>query len=253
MKAVFGGRAAFSYDSSMRSAMAIFHVPFEDLGTLEPELRSAGFEIHPLDASTSDLKNADVLAPDLLIVMGGPVGVYETEAYPFLEDEVALIRERLTAQKPTLGICLGAQLMAAAVGARVYPGTQGKEIGWGTLQKGRDAERCPSLSSLFDEGVRVLHWHGDTFDLPACALHLARTSQYENQAFALGNYALALQFHPEVTAPALERWYVGHCAELSGAKISIPQLRRDSLRYAPHLQASAKVMWKEWLKFLSFI
>ena len=233
--------------------MAIFHVPFEDLGTLEPELRNAGFEIHSLDASTSDLKNADTLAPDLLVVMGGPVGVYETEAYPFLEDEVVLIRKRLTAQKPTLGICLGAQLMAAALGARVYPGTKGKEIGWGALQKGRDAERCHSLQALFEEGVRVLHWHGDTFDLPVGAFHLARTSQYENQAFAMGNYALAMQFHPEVTASALERWYVGHCAELSGAGIPIPQLRRESIRFASQLQASAKVVWSEWLKSQSFI
>jgi|SRR6185312_1457087 len=236
----------------MRSATAIFHVPFEDLGTLEPELRNAGFEIQVLDASTSDLKKADAITPDLLIVMGGPVGVYETEAYPFLEDEIALVRKRLIAQKPTLGICLGAQLMAAALGARVYPGTKGKEIGWGALQKGRDTERCPSLESLFYESIRVLHWHGDTFDLPAGAFHLACTSQYENQAFMMGNYALALQFHPEVTASALERWYVGHCAELSGARISIPQLRSDSKRYAAQLQVAAKIMWKKWITSLSF-
>src|SRR4051812_8294112 len=153
----------------MRSATVILHVPFEDLGTLEPELLSAGLKIKMLDASTSNLKDTDAITPDLLVVMGGPVGVYETDAYPFIQDEMDLIRTRLLKQKPTLGICLGAQLMAATMGARVYPGRNGKEIGWGAIQKGRDADHYPWFYSLFEEGVRVLHWHGDTFDLPAGA------------------------------------------------------------------------------------
>lgn len=205
----------------MPSATAVLHIAFEDLGTLAPVLRDAGFQVELQDASTFDFKRAAAGTADLLVVMGGPIGVYETEAYPFLQDELALLRKRLAAGRPTLGICLGAQLMAAALGARVYPGKNGKEIGWSPIQAGPDANRFPGLAGLFEDDLRVLHWHGDTFDLPAGALHLARTAQYQNQAFAMGSHALALQFHPEVTARSLERWYVGHCGELSGAGIKV--------------------------------
>src|SRR5690242_20401711 len=116
----------------MRSATVIQHVAFEDLGTLEPALQAAGFTLQRLQAGVDDLC-IDPVACDLLIVLGGPVGVYERQAYPWIEDELALLRARLTAGAATLGICLGAQLMAAALGAEVYAGRHGKEIGWSPL------------------------------------------------------------------------------------------------------------------------
>jgi len=119
------------------------------------------------------------------VVLGGPIGVYEQQEYPFLTDEIACVRRRLDARRPILGICLGAQLMAAALGARVFPGKNGKEIGWAPLQAGPDAAlrrglpRCSTLDSLSSIGMGY-------FDLPPNALHLASSELYVNQAFAIG-------------------------------------------------------------------
>ena len=150
-------------------------------------------------------------AADLLVVLGGPIGAYEEELYPFLADELRVIERRLAAGRPVLGICLGSQLMARALGARVYPGT-GKEIGWAPLQltaAGRDSCLAP-----LGGGAPVLHWHGDTFDLPKGASLLASTPRYKNQAFAWQRHGLALQCHIEATAAGLERWYIGHACEI---------------------------------------
>src|SRR5580704_17231810 len=120
----------------MRTALAITHVAFEDLGSLGIELTHAGFYIELIDACTTDMHAIDALDPDLIVTLGGPDGVYDHDAYPFIEVEIELLRSRLAAKRPTLGICLGAQLMAAALGARVYPGLHGKELGWAPIYTG---------------------------------------------------------------------------------------------------------------------
>jgi GMP synthase (glutamine-hydrolysing) len=229
-------------------ALVILHLAFEDLGSLRPVLTAAGFFLDIVEASTVDWRALSATAPDLVVVMGGPIGVYERSAYPFLDTELGFLRARLAAERPTIGICLGAQLMAGALGASVHPGTQGKEIGWGALEPGVAAAEFPELRRLLSPEVRVLHWHGDTFDLPPHAKHLAATAQYTNQAFALGNYGLAVQFHPEVTAAGLERWYVGHACELSQARVDVNALRAQSRRWAPALELAAAPFWREWLE-----
>src|SRR5580692_9308128 len=108
----------------------VSHLPFEDLGSLGPELLRRGFMIHSIEAATAKFPVPEIQDSDLLVVLGGPIGVYDSDAYPFLAGEIDDLRRRLAAGKPTLGICLGAQLMAAALGARVYPGERGSEIGW---------------------------------------------------------------------------------------------------------------------------
>lgn len=225
---------------------AVFsHLPFEDLGSLEPELLRRGFEIETIDAATARFPMQAAQDCDLLIVMGGPIGVYDSADYPFLAGEIESIGQRLAARRPTLGICLGAQLMAAALGARVYPGDRGAEIGWfPTSPAGAHPDW---FSPLLADGLRLFHWHGDTFDLPAGAQHLAGTELYPNQAFALEDYALALQFHPEVTELGLERWYVGHACELGQKNISVKELRDDARKYAPALLGAAGQFWKNWL------
>jgi GMP synthase (glutamine-hydrolysing) len=231
----------------MRAALALTHVPFEDLGSLAEELAVRNYEIQVIDACTADLRSIDALAPQLLIVLGGPIGVYETVAYPFLQWELQMLRRRLTQNAPTLGICLGAQLMAAALGASVYPGRQGKEIGWATLQPGADANACAAIAELLIPDLPVLHWHGDTFDLPRGAAHLAASAQYPNQAWSIADTILGLQFHPEVLTTGLERWYVGHAGELAAAGIDVPQLRAAGLRFGPALYAAARRFWCRWL------
>jgi GMP synthase (glutamine-hydrolysing) len=184
------------------------------------------------------------------VVLGGPIGVYGQQDYPFLKDEIACIGQRLAARKPTLGICLGAQLMAAALGARVFPGQNGKEIGWSPIQAAPNAHPPEWFAPLLSPGLSVFHWHGDTFDLPKGARYLAKTERYENQAFAIDDFALALQFHPEVTADGLESWYVGHACELHHAGIQVQSLRSAARKYAPALEEAAAQFWKLWLDYI---
>ena len=179
----------------------------------------------------------------------GPISVNDIDEYPFIKDELEILTERLEADMPTLGICLGAQLIAKALGAKVYPG-QHKEIGWAPIQLD-DAGSRSALRHLAGEGVCVLHWHGETFDIPEYAEHLASSELYPNQAFSYGN-TLALQFHPEVTARALEQWYVGHTCEIHQIDgISVNKLRDDSRQFADTLQARAYTFFSEWLEQVS--
>lgn len=228
------------------TALAIRHVHFEDLGTLELSLRDAGYQIRYADAGLSDLPSFDALAADLLIVLGGPIGAYEDDLYPMLTAEVRLLEARLSAQRPTLGICLGAQLIARALGARVYP-TGTKEIGWAPVTLSPAGRESP-FRHLGEDQTAVLHWHGDTFDLPQGANLLASTAICRNQAFAWGKNTLAFQFHPEAIGARLEQWLIGHACEIAAAKLSVPALRADTQRYAPRLMMQARKCFDEWLQ-----
>ena len=237
--------------ASTLEAVVFSHLPFEDLGSLEPALERRGFAIRTIDVATARFPLADADRCDLLIVMGGPIGVYDSADYPFLAGEIESLRQRLAARKPTLGICLGAQLMAAALGARVYPGAHAAEIGWFPLLPPYAQPVVPEwFAPLLTKDLHLFHWHGDTFDLPAGALRLAKTNLYENQAFAIENYALALQFHPEVTESGLERWYVGHACELGLKRIPVQQLRTDARKHAPALLKAASQFWELWLDYI---
>lgn len=229
----------------MPHVLAIRHVAFEDLGTLAPVLGERGIDVRYAEAGDG-LADVDPLAPALLVVLGGPIGVYEAADYPFLADEIRLLEARLAAGRPLLGICLGCQLLAAALGARVYPGPA-KEIGWGPLTL-TAAGLGSVLAPLAGPGVQVLHWHGDTFDLPAGAVRLASTDRYANQAFAWGRMALGLQFHPEVTAAALEHWLIGHAGEIAGSDgVSVAQLRAAAAAHAGRLGLAATATFAAWL------
>lgn len=232
----------------LKTAVAIRHVHFEDLGTFEAVLTAAGYRIHYYDLGVHDLWTLDPPLADLLVVLGGPVGVYETDAYPFLAEERQILEARLKADRPTLGICLGAQQIAATLGAKVAPSGI-KEIGFSELTL-TDAGRVGPLRHL--EGVSVLHWHGDAFQIPEDAENLARTALCATQGFALGRNVLSLQFHPEVDACAgIERWLVGHAAELASAGVDPRALREDAQRFGPALRDAARKMLTEWLQGLA--
>ncbi|MCP3469167.1 glutamine amidotransferase [Bradyrhizobium sp. CCGUVB1N3] len=228
-----------------RSAVALRHVAFEDLGLLAPIMEREGWNVSFCDAPVDDLSHPSIRDADLVIVLGGPIGVYETESYPFITREISLIEHRFGRDLPTLGICLGAQLMAKALGARVYAGAV-KEIGWGSITLS-EAGLASSLKPLAG-GTPVLHWHGDTFDLPSAAVRLASNENYENQAFACGNHALALQFHLEADSRQLEEWYVGHAVELAVTKISVSQLRARTAELSNGLAREADRVFSDWLR-----
>jgi len=225
-------------------ALVLRHVAFEDLGHFRESLEKASYEIVYSDLTDHNFCRVDPLEPDLMLILGGPVGVYETDIYPFLAREVEFIRTRVEARRPTLGICLGAQLIAASLGARVFPSGI-KEIGFSRLSITPEGQDGP-LRHL--AGVEVLHWHGDTYELPPGAVNLASTELIEQQAFAIGRNILGLQFHPEAeTGSTFERWLVGHAAELSAAKIEVPKLRLQGIDCARKLRRASISLLSQWL------
>lgn len=212
-----------------KTAVALRHVNFEGLGTLATVLADNGFHIEYCDVGSHNLQSLDPLEPDLLIVLGGPMGVYEKEQFPFLEHERQILAARLEKDRPTFGICLGAQLMAAAMGAKVFPSGV-KEIGFSTLSL-TEAGREGPLRHLAN--TPVLHWHGDTFDLPAGTVHLAASELCARQAFARGANILGVQFHMEADTADLERWLIEYAGELAEAGIPPDRLRSEAVQIGP--------------------
>jgi GMP synthase (glutamine-hydrolysing) len=231
-----------------RTAVAIRHVEFEDLGLLAPLLMRHGFATSYLDAATNGDAWPRARDADLLVVLGGPIGVADTDAYPFLRAELDVIEERLACDRPTLGICLGAQLLAVACGGSVRAGSAA-EIGYAPVTL-TDAARGSVLEPL--EGIPVLHWHGDVISTPPELPPHASTPLCENQAFARGTNVLGLQFHLETENVSLERWLVGHGYELATRGISIASLREDAATYGGQLASRAQQVFEAWLSGLTF-
>ena len=198
------------------------HVPFEGLGSIESWLKKSGFKI----TSTRFYESAklpDLKTIDLLVVMGGPMSVNDEDRFPCLVAEKQFIWDAIAKSKPVLGICLGAQLIASALGAGVYP-NKVKEIGWFPIQ-GIESNDQPIFE--FPESINVFHWHGETFDLPLDAIRLAKSDVCENQAFQFGKSVMALQFHLETT-PASAQALVTNC--------------QDELIPAPFIQTEEKIL-----------
>lgn len=230
--------------ATKKTAVVIRHILFEDLGLFEPVLTAAGYSVIYLDLDSDDVSTLDALEPDLLIVLGGPVGVYENDAYPYLAEERRILAVRLAKERPTLGICLGAQQIAATLGADVAPMGH-KEIGFSPVSL-TDAGRVGPLRHL--EGIPVLHWHGDAFRIPDGAENLGTTELCDNQGFSIGRNILALQFHPEVDAHAgIERWLAGHAAELASSRIDPRMLRAQAKAIPANARVAAQKMMEEWL------
>jgi GMP synthase (glutamine-hydrolysing) len=229
----------------MQSAVAICHVAFEDAGTLEPVFKERGIALRYLQAGVDDL--LPVKDADLVLVLGGPIGIYEFERYPFLKDELAIVEAVVKQETPVVGICLGAQALATVLGARVYPGTE-TELGWDQLILTEEGKASP-LGVL--EGLHVLNWHGDTFDLPAGATRLASTPITPNQAFSYGPKVLSLQFHVELPERDIERWLIGHTLELANNKVDLAEMRERSARYAPPTNVASQRLLNDWLDGIS--
>ncbi len=189
------------------------HVPFEGPGIIEPWLKAEGYEITSTRFYDSTLL-PDWTEVDLLIIMGGPMSVNDESEYPWLGEEKKFIRSCVEKEVSVLGICLGAQLIASSMGARVYPNSV-KEIGWFPVEEMPAAD---GRAFCFPPSQEVFHWHGETFDLPSGAYHLARSTGCENQAFQLGRSVIGVQFHLESTPESVQE-LVSHCrAELIPSK-----------------------------------
>jgi len=188
----------------MRKLLVFQHAAAEPLGVLDPILRRWGFRIRYVNFAREPAVQLDLERYSGLVVLGGPMNVDQAAAYPHLLTEIAAIRAALKLEVPVLGICLGAQLLAAALGATVRP-NRVREIGWYRLQPA-EAARTDRLFRHFDAGQHVFQWHAYTFDLPPGAVHLASTESCEHQAFRYGSRAYGLQFHLEADEALIRRW-----------------------------------------------
>src|SRR5882757_9001527 len=186
----------------MAKIYVLQHHAVENLGTIADALEGAALawqyvRVHKGQPVPTEMKGAGGL-----IVMGGPMGVYQTERYPFLRDEMKLIEDAIKHERPVLGVCLGAQIVAAALGAKVDRNPRGKEIGWHPIQLEPSA-RDDRLMRGLPETITPFHWHGDIFDLPADAESLASSDKTPCQAFRHGKATYAFQFHFEVTGASV--------------------------------------------------
>ncbi len=181
------------------------HVPFEGLGYIEDWAEEQGFDITCTRLYDDEEELPEIDDIDWLIVMGGPMGIFEYNDYPWLTDEKEFIELAIDEEKTVVGICLGAQLMADVLGAKVYPGPE-KEIGWFPIQRSNEAP------DLIPEELTVFHWHGDTFEIPDGAVALATSEPGINQGFVYENRAVGLQFHMETTPDSMDA-LIGNCGD----------------------------------------
>lgn len=228
----------------MKTALIIRHVPYEGVAGFRAPIEAAGYAIDRIDVTDPAFASVDFVAPDLVVMMGGPMGIYERAAHPWIDCEVARLATRIAADRPTLGVCLGAQMIAAAMGSRVYQGPA-KEVGFATLKLADDVADNP-LGPI--EGVPVLHWHGDTFDLPEGAERLASSALYENQAFRRGANVLALQCHPEMGEdPRFDIWVEEGLDYIAAAGNCPDRLTEQHGRLGPAIVAAGRRMIGDWL------
>jgi GMP synthase (glutamine-hydrolysing) len=188
----------------MRKLLVLQHVPSEPLGVLDPLLRGTGFRIRYVNFARDPFAQVDVSRYDGLVVLGGPMNVDQSDNFPHLLQEIEIIRAAIAREIPTLGICLGAQLLAAALGAHVHPNPV-REIGWYPLRLSSAAMSDPLFRHL-DASIPVFQWHAYTFTEPSETVHLASSESCANQAFRYRDFAYGLQFHLEVNEPLIRRW-----------------------------------------------
>lgn len=228
----------------MTKAVIFQHMASNGPGTLQTAMERWGISCQIVHTAYEDVSGFDALAPDILLVLGGAPGVYQADDFTFLRHEQRILEKRLAADKPTLGICLGAQLMAAALGAKVYKGKAGSEIGWFDM---RLTEEGQASSVRAFAGAKVMQWHGDTFDLPEGAILLGSSENYQNHIFSHGKNAVAFQGHIEVTAPILADWYVQDAGIFVKHPELLKKLRDDTRHNVDAMTNATESFMQEWL------
>ncbi|HLK46719.1 MAG TPA: gamma-glutamyl-gamma-aminobutyrate hydrolase family protein [Bryobacteraceae bacterium] len=223
--------------------VAFRHVPFEGLGLIQPVLEDNGISVEFPDLFRDGATVPDVSTAAGLIFMGGPMSA--NDELPYLRHELAIIRQAVERAQPVLGVCLGSQLLAKALGAKVYKNST-KEIGWFDVHLTEAGCEDPVLSGL--EGTQtVFHWHGETFDLPGGASWLAYSERCRHQAFRIGSHTYGLQFHLEVTPEMIADWCVqdANCGDIR--ELTSPV---DPYFNATRLAGLAKLVFRRWRSLL---
>jgi len=221
------------------NVLIIKNVVSEGPGTILEFLKGNNFHFRIVEAGIGE----PIPSPDnfsSIVIMGGPMAVYEMEQYPFLKDVASTIEKALKMNKRVLGICLGAQLMAYVLGARVYQGHK-KEIGWLPIEPTIDGARDEVFKYVVEpmDKTMVLQWHGDTFDIPSGAVRLASSKDYPNQAFRYGN-SYALQFHIEVNPEIIKEWFED--------REDFQEILKDTERLYPRYRLRADLFYRAFFR-----
>lgn len=240
------------YAAVMVKVLVFQHVPFEILGTLDPLLRQGGYRVRYVNFGRDAYDEPDLDNYNGLIILGGPMNVDMTDEYPHLETEVRLIRSAMDKGMPILGICLGAQLIAKTLGAKVYKNAE-REIGWYDVSLTEAGKNDPLMGHLEDTRP-IFEWHGDTYDIPDGCVHLARSASCPNQAFRYGDNVYGFQFHMEVDAALVERWlntpvYQKEIASTKG-KIDPDVIRAQTAHNIDELNALSKQVFGGFLELM---
>ncbi|HVA81744.1 MAG TPA: gamma-glutamyl-gamma-aminobutyrate hydrolase family protein [Candidatus Binataceae bacterium] len=229
----------------MAKIIVLQHHPAENLGAIAEALESAALAWQYVRVDQGRPVPKDMKGAGGLIVMGGPMAVYQTERFPFLKDELLLIEDAIKNGRPVLGVCLGAQIVAAALGAKVEKNPAGKEIGWYPVRL-LAAAREDRLFRGLAETITPFHWHGDYFDAPSGAVALAASDKTPCQAFRYGEKTWALQFHLEVTRAGVENMAGAFARDLEREKISANTMLAASDAHLPALETIAETVFSRW-------
>lgn len=222
------------------------HVEHEDLGTLDAFLEE--IDVLPVRVSIhyGGLVPADPGAYDAVISMGGPMSVHDRERYSWIDQETTLLRRTLEKGTPILGVCLGAQLLAVAAGGQVRPCPKA-EIGWGEIELTEEGVADPLFAGC-PRRFEVLHWHGETFDIPPGAVRLAGSADCPNQAFRLGDHAYGFQFHIEATSEMVSCWAADNAAWIRRfPHVNIDHILAQTPTKAAAMESLARRIYRNWV------
>jgi GMP synthase-like glutamine amidotransferase len=212
---------------TMKNCLVVQHVEAEPPGKISAALSRAGVRVDVRRVFAGEPLPPDTAGHDGIVVMGGPMSAFSDEGFATRRAEIALLGHALAGAVPTLGVCLGAQLLTLAAGGSVYSGADGPEVGWSKVDL-LPASADDALLTGLPAHLGVLHWHGDTFDLPPGAEHLAQSDRYPNQAFRVAGAAWGLQFHLEVTREAVDALLHAFAADAARAPGGSEAIRRES-------------------------
>ncbi len=239
----------------MPKLLVIQHSPLEGLGLFEEEIKKINLTYDTIMAGDDVVWPSGVKLEEYvgLIVLGGPMSAYEEARFPWIKKELLVIGEALRQKKPILGICLGAQMLAKAAGAKVHPGHT-KEIGWAPIRLDDwFYKRNPVFFQLDPKKEhKVFHWHSDTFDIPTQGYRLAWNDTYPNQAFCIQGNAIGIQFHPEMTLEMVKSWCESTAGQMDATSsgYDTQKILAESATHLPELKEIAHKIFYGFAAFL---
>jgi GMP synthase (glutamine-hydrolysing) len=229
----------------MAKIYVLQHHPVENLGTIAEALEGAALAWQYVRVNDGQPVPENMKGAGGLIIMGGPMGVYQTDRYPWLRDEMKLIEDAMKSNVPVLGVCLGAQILAAALGAKVERNPNGKEIGWHPIRLS-DSAKDDRLMRDLPATMTPFHWHGDIFELPPGAVSLASSDKTPCQAFRHGDKVYGFQFHIEVTEGGVAEMANAFAKELVRENIQADRMVAQAAEFLPQLEKVSDKVFSRW-------